>query len=111
MENKNNNQNANKPSLDENKTNVLETTENKSNGNKKKKRRVISATIIVFVIIAAILINIGASALDKKFSLSLDLTKNHFFKVTYVHNSIGKTFKVCKDFPFFFLEYDIVNSS
>lgn len=29
--------------------------------------------------------------------------KKPFFKVTYVHNSIGKTFKVCKDFPFFFL--------
>ena len=39
------------------------------------------------------------------------VTKNHFFKVTYVHNSIGKTFKVCKDFPFFFLEYDIVTQN
>ncbi len=50
--------------------------------NKRKRRGAISTSIAVLAIIITILINMGASALDNKYSLSLDLTKNHSFKLT-----------------------------
>lgn len=49
---------------------------------KRKRYKAISTVTVVFAIIIAVLINIGASALDNKFGLSLDLTKNKFFRLT-----------------------------
>ena len=79
MEKQKNNQNANKAASDDTKT------KNKISNyfkNKRKRRGAISTTITVLVIVATILINLGASALDDKYNLSLDLTKNHSFKLT-----------------------------
>lgn len=50
--------------------------------NKRNRHGTIMSIITAFVIIATVLLNIGVTALDDKFNLNLDLTKNQFFRLT-----------------------------